>query len=87
MPIESQNSSTAHILPNRILLGEDAPDLQSATNSRPEFAKIPVIVMTAGGDSQENIYSLHANAYLQKPTDIDHLFKTIASVAEQKRHF
>jgi DNA-binding response OmpR family regulator len=43
----------------------------------PELAEIPVIVISAGGDSREKAEELEAAGYLPKPLDIDDLLETV----------
>lgn len=45
-----------------------------------ELAKIPVVVMTAGGNSEEKVKQLRVHAYLKKPLDVDLLISTLANL-------
>jgi DNA-binding response OmpR family regulator len=43
----------------------------------PELAKIPVAIMTAGGNIESRIAQLNVSASFRKPLDIDKLLETI----------
>jgi len=45
------------------------------------FAAIPTLVMTADGQALKKARSLGAQAYLQKPFDIDRLMEAVAAHA------
>lgn len=58
------------ILLDLLMPGTDGYQMLRGLRSFPETADIPVIIMTAKGDS-EDIYLPEAQAYLQKPFDLD----------------
>jgi CheY-like chemotaxis protein len=62
----------------------DGLDLARAIEANPAYRKIPVVLMTAGGQSVIAADVPHA-AYVPKPFDIDDLLGTLARVLESRR--
>lgn len=61
------------------LSNDDDCELLSEIKEDPDFKRIPVVVL-ASSESHENIfqaYSLHANAYICKPTDREEYVRVI----------
>jgi DNA-binding response OmpR family regulator len=44
---------------------------------RPDLARIPTVIMTAGGKVEEKVKGLGIHSYLKKPLDVDLLLSTI----------
>jgi len=71
--------------PNLIILDIMMPELDGweviriLKQSR-ETDKIPVVVFTALDNIEEDIEEVEADGFLQKPLDINQLFKTVAEV-------
>jgi DNA-binding NtrC family response regulator len=55
----------------------DGFQFYQAQQSNAELSKIPVIVMTAGGNVEAKVSELGAQAFFRKPIDVDRLFETI----------
>jgi CheY-like chemotaxis protein len=62
----------------------DGLDLARAIEANPAYRKIPVVLMTAGGQSVIAADVPHA-AFVPKPFDIDDLLGTLARVLESRR--
>ena len=86
--LSAQFVDTASSLPDLVLLDLNLPrmggfEFLETVKNDPDFANIPVIVLTGSGaieDVRES-YQKSANAYLTKPTDPDH-FVSIARAVE-----
>jgi CheY-like chemotaxis protein len=80
-----QKLTSSSTLPGLILLDLMMPEMDGyqfrAEQQRDErLAKIPVLLMTAGGDVQAKARELGVGGHLKKPfTDIDSLLKTIGA--------
>jgi CheY-like chemotaxis protein len=51
----------------------------------PTLARIPVIVVSGGGDLDRKAAPLHADAYLEKPLDLDALLALVAARLGRRR--
>ena len=51
----------------------------------PEFAAIPVVVLSATAEMQEHALKLRAAAYLPKPIDLDTLLALVEQYCQQSR--
>ena len=70
-------------LPGLILLDLMMPVMDGfqfyeAQKKDSRFSKIPIVIMTAGGNAEAKIAKLGADAYFRKPLDLEKLFATIA---------
>jgi CheY-like chemotaxis protein len=59
-------------------------DVLEEVKQDPTLASIPVVVQTSSASAAdvERAYSLHANCYITKPTDLDELSRTMRVLAE-----
>ena len=59
-------------------------DVLEEVKQDPTLASIPVVVQTSSAAAAdiERAYSLHANCYITKPTDLDELSRTMRVLAE-----
>ena len=80
----------SHTRPQLILLDLMMPVMDGAAFRRqqqqtPEFAAIPVVVLSATADLQEQAPTLRAAAYLPKPIDLDTLLALVEQYCQQSR--
>lgn len=75
--------------PDLILLdlnlpGRSGREILEQVKSDPEFAAIPVVVLTSSQAEQDILrsYQLHANAYITKPVDIDGFATIVQSIQD-----
>jgi CheY-like chemotaxis protein len=73
--------------PDLMLLDVNLPRMDGKTvlsdiKNDPELAAIPVIVMTTSTDNAEidDLYRLHANAFVPKPMDLNAFFDVIKNI-------
>jgi len=62
----------------------DGREVLAAIKDDPDLRRIPVVVLTTS-DSEEDVvhsYSLHANAYVTKPVDLDQFIKAVRQIDE-----
>lgn len=76
----SQNPPPCLILLDLMMPIMDGMEFRSIQLQNPLFAKIPVIVITAGIFTEKQINLLQAKAYLKKPFDIDKLIELVNSL-------
>lgn len=60
----------------------DGREVLQAIKSDPEFASIPVVVLTTS-EAEEDVlrsYSLHANAYVTKPVDFERFIDVVRQI-------
>jgi CheY-like chemotaxis protein len=60
----------------------DGREVLQAIKSNPEFASIPVVVLTTS-EAEEDVlrsYSLHANAYVTKPVDFERFIDVVRQI-------
>jgi CheY-like chemotaxis protein len=51
----------------------------------PEFASIPLVVMTADGHAPQKAALMSAQGFVQKPIDLDHLLDVVAQCSSESR--
>jgi DNA-binding response OmpR family regulator len=78
------------ILPELILLdvmmpAMDGPEFRCAQQQDPQFATIPVVVMSAADNLQAKALILTADAYVPKPIDFDALLALVEQYHYQSR--
>jgi CheY-like chemotaxis protein len=82
---ESRYANTPR--PDLILLDLNLPrmngfEVLDAIKEDPELKRIPVVVLTTSQAEQDIIrsYNLHANAYVNKPVDLEQFIRVIKSI-------
>jgi two-component system response regulator MprA len=80
---EALESLKQGLRPDLILLDLMMPDIsgwafRSWQRAHPEFASIPVVVVSGQGLSPREVAQLGVEGYLAKPLDLDHLLDTVA---------
>ena len=75
--------------PDLILLdlnmpGKDGREVLAEIKSDPDLRSIPVVILTTSGAEKDIMrsYDLHANAYVQKPLDMDQFVNVIQTFDE-----
>jgi len=75
--------------PDLVLLDLNLPRMDGrqvleAIKSDPELASIPVVVLTTSENEDDVLrsYSLHANAYVTKPVDLDQFMEAVRQIDE-----
>ena len=75
--------------PDLILLDLNLPrksgrEVLAEIKQDPDLKRIPVVVLTTSGDEKDVslAYDLHVNAYLKKPTDLEHFIKMVEAVGD-----
>ncbi len=60
----------------------DGREVLQAIKSDPEFASIPVVVLTTSENEDDVLrsYSLHANAYVTKPVDFERFIEVVRRI-------
>lgn len=79
----SDSSSRAGlVLLDLNLPGKDGHDVLREIRSDPALKSIPVVVLTSSSESKDiqNAYSLGANAYVTKPSDMDGWLTVISTI-------
>lgn len=63
---------------------KDGKDVLAEMKSDSTLRQIPVVVLTSSRAGRDvlSIYDLHANCYINKPTDINHFLETIKSISK-----
>ena len=74
------------VLPSLIILDLMMPvmdgfEFRKEQELDPRFSKIPVVVITAGGNIESKTMKIGARAFLRKPFDIDNVLKTVKRFA------
>lgn len=61
---------------------KDGREVLAEIKEDEELKRIPVVVLTTSGAEEDIIrtYSLHANAYVKKPVDLDQFLKVVRSL-------
>ena len=80
-----RNPAPCSILLDLMMPNMDGREFASEQKKDPALAAIPVIVMSAYGQSVANRKSLPAFAYLEKPVELQPLLDCIASACPFKR--
>lgn len=75
-------SLTDSELPDIIMLDYSMPVMDGkhftlAKNTIPRLARIPVVLMTASGEISRIFKTMNADAYLDKPLDLDQMLKVV----------
>jgi two-component system, chemotaxis family, response regulator Rcp1 len=63
---------------------KDGREVLAEVKADPDLRSIPVVVLTTSADEDDVLhsYDLHANAYVQKPLDLDQFVQVILSLDE-----
>jgi CheY-like chemotaxis protein len=63
---------------------KDGREVLAEAKSDPELRRVPILVLTTSDSEQDvlNAYSLHANAYLNKPLQMEQLRSTARLIVE-----
>lgn len=66
------------------LPGKSGRQVLAEVKADPELASIPILVLTSSQDPADVLtaYSLYANAYVKKPTDLDEFTAVVADIGE-----
>jgi two-component system, chemotaxis family, response regulator Rcp1 len=87
--LQRQSPNGSGTLPDLVLLdlnlpGVDGRDVLAHIKNDPELRSIPVIVMTTSAEERDVVaaYDLQANAYVQKPLDLDEFIAAVRSLEE-----
>lgn len=64
--------------------GKDGREVLAEIKANPDLRSIPVVVLTTSGAEEDILrsYDLHANAYVQKPLDMDQFVNVIQTFDE-----
>lgn len=77
------------VRPDLILLDLNLPkkngyEVLAEIKNDPNLNRIPVVILTSSGEENDIIktYSLHANAYITKPVDLNQFIKIVNSIED-----
>lgn len=85
--LRKENKYADNPTPDLILLDlnlprKDGREVLAEIKADPDLKRIPIIVLTTSNAEQDiqKVYSLHANAYINKPVDYDRFFEVIQHI-------
>ena len=61
---------------------KDGREALAEIKADPDLRRIPVVILTTSGAEEDILrsYNLHANAYVQKPIDLDRFMQVVQSI-------
>lgn len=63
---------------------KDGREVLAEIKSRPDWKRIPVVILTSSAAEQDIVksYNLHANCYITKPVDLDQFIHVVKSIEQ-----